>query len=121
MLSSKLGNLSHCSTNLIHVCKKLPLSLDCRQSRYGLKYLIFIFFQFWVWLLQLLQLLQLCYFQKLQLPVPALIQAVFQVGDCFWARENQHPKNEKTIFFQDKFYSLKAHAHYFTVFVYLAT
>ena len=46
---------------------------------------------------------------------------VFQVDDCFWARENQRSKNEKTIFFQDKFYSLKAHAHYFTVFVYLAT
>ena len=27
----------------------------------------------------------------------------------------------KTSFFQDKFYSLKAHAHYFTVLIYLAT
>ena len=31
------------------------------------------------------------------------------------------PKNYKTIFFQDKFYSLKPHAHYFIVFLYLAT
>ena len=30
-------------------------------------------------------------------------------------------KKLKNIFFQDKFYSLKAHAHYFTVFIYLAT
>ena len=44
----------------------------------------------------------------------ALIQVVFHVGDRFWARENRRPKNSKTILFQDKFYSLKAHAHYFT-------
>ena len=24
---------------------------------------------------------------------PALIQAVFHIGDCFWARENRRPKN----------------------------
>ena len=51
----------------------------------------------------------------------ALIQAVFHVGDQFWARENWCPKNKKTIFFQDKFYSLKARAHYFTTLIYLAT
>ena len=39
------------------------------------------------------------------------MQAVCHVGDRFWARQNC---------FQDKFYSLKAHAHYFTVFIYLA-
>ena len=31
------------------------------------------------------------------------------------------PKKLKNNFFQDKFYSLKAHAHYFTVLIYLAT
>ena len=46
--------------------------------------------------------------------------AVFHVSDHFWARENQCPKNKKTIFFQDKFYSFKAYAHYFS-FIYLAT
>ena len=30
-------------------------------------------------------------------------------------------KNLKTIFFQNKFYSLKAHAHYFFVLIYLST
>ena len=30
-------------------------------------------------------------------------------------------KIKKQFFFQDKFYSLKAHAHYFTVFIYLPT
>ena len=52
--------------------------------------------------------------------LPALIQAVFHVGDRFWARENRRPKN-KIFFPQDKFYSLKAHEHYFTVLIYLAT
>ena len=52
---------------------------------------------------------------------PALIQAVFHVGDCFWVRENRRLKNQKNIFFQDKFYSLKALAHYFAVFIYLPT
>ena len=42
-------------------------------------------------------------------------QAVFQVGDRFWVRQKIN------IFFQDKFYSLKAHGHYFTVLIYLAT
>ena len=45
----------------------------------------------------------------------ALIQAIFYVGDRFWEQENRRPKTEKTNFFQDKFYSLKAHVHYFTV------
>ena len=30
-------------------------------------------------------------------------------------------KIKKQFFFQDKFYSLKAHAHYFTVYICLAT
>ena len=50
-----------------------------------------------------------------------LTQTVFQVSDHFWAWENQHRKNQKTIFFKDWFYSFKAHAHYFTIFIYLAT
>ena len=50
----------------------------------------------------------------------ALILAVFHVGGHFWMLENQHPKNEKQ-FFQVKLYSLIAHAHYFTIFIYLAT
>ena len=43
--------LSRCSKNLIHVCKKLPLALDCKYFGY-FRYLIFISFQFWVWLLR---------------------------------------------------------------------
>ena len=35
MLPSKCENLSHCSTKLIHISKKLPLQLDCRQSKYS--------------------------------------------------------------------------------------
>ena len=34
---------------------------------------------------------------------------------------NVTPKKLKNNFSQDKFYSLKAHAHYFTAFIYLAT
>ena len=52
---------------------------------------------------------------------PTLIQAVFPIGDLFWVRENWHPKYEKNLFFQDKFYPLKSHAHYFTVLTYLST
>ena len=37
------------------------------------------------------------------------MQAIFHVGDCFWVQET--PKKLKTIFFQDTFYSLKAHEH----------
>ena len=51
---------------------------------------------------------------------PALIQAVFHVGDPSWARENRRPKI-KFFFFFGKFYSLKAHAHCLAVFIYLAT
>ena len=35
MLPSKSENLSCCSTKLIHVCKKLPLALSCRKSKYS--------------------------------------------------------------------------------------
>ena len=35
MLPSKLENLSRCCIKLIHVCKKLPLALDCSQSKYS--------------------------------------------------------------------------------------
>ena len=51
----------------------------------------------------------------------ALIQAIFHVGDRFWAQENWYSKSYIANFFQDKFYSLKVHAHYFTVLMYLAT
>ena len=54
-------------------------------------------------------------------PWPALLPAVFHVSGRFWARENRRPKNLKNNFFQDKFYSSKAHAHYVTVFIYLTT
>ena len=43
--------------------------------------------------------------------------AQMHVGDCFWAQENQRPKKLKNFFFHDKFYSLKAHVHYFTVLI----
>ena len=49
-----------------------------------------------------------------------LVRAVFHTVDHFWARENWHPKIKKQ-FLQDKLYSLNAHAHYFTVFIYVAT
>ena len=52
---------------------------------------------------------------------PALIQADFHIGDRFWLWENRCPKNQKIFFFQDKFFSLKAHAYYFSVLIYLAT
>ena len=48
-------------------------------------------------------------------------QAVFNIGDHFWAQQNRHPKNSKKFFFQHKFYSLKAHAHYFNALIYLTT
>ena len=54
MLPSKWENLSHFSTKLIHVCKKLPLALDCRQSKYSQQIFNIHVFPFWVWLLQLL-------------------------------------------------------------------
>ena len=31
----KVRNLIRCSTKLIHVCKKLPFALDCRQTKYS--------------------------------------------------------------------------------------
>ena len=46
MLPSKWENLSGCSTKLIHVCKKLPLALDCGQGNIFSKYIIYIFFNF---------------------------------------------------------------------------
>ena len=42
--------------------------------------------------------------------------AQMHVGDRFWAQENQRPK-KLNFFFQDKFYSLKAHVHYFIVLI----
>ena len=47
-----------------------------------------------------------------------IIRPYHHVGDHFWA-QGKAPKKLK-FFFQDKFYSLKAHAHYFTVLIYLA-
>ena len=55
--------LSRCSTNLIHVCKKLPLALDCKYFGY-FTYLIYLSFQF---LGVAFAGFFLCYFQKLQL------------------------------------------------------
>ena len=43
----------------------------------------------------------------------------FYVSDCFWVRYYRHPKKEKALFSQDMFYSWKAHAHYFTVYMYI--
>ena len=34
--------MSRCSTNLIHVCKKLPLALDCKYFGY-FTYLIYLY------------------------------------------------------------------------------
>ena len=39
---------------LIDFCKKLPRTLDSWESKYCLKYIIYIFFQFCKWLLQFL-------------------------------------------------------------------
>ena len=54
MLPSKWENLNRCSTKLIHFCKKLPLALDCMQSKYSLQIYDQHFFQFWAWLLRFL-------------------------------------------------------------------
>ena len=56
--------------------------------------------------------------ENIRKPKPALIQAVFHVGDRFWARENWRPKNWKTIFFQDMFHSLKMLMHITSLFSY---
>ena len=52
--------------------------------------------------------------------LPVLIQAVFSQWPLLGTRKLA-PKKYKNNFFQDKFDSLKAHAHYFTVLLYLAT
>ena len=64
MLPLKWENLSRCSTKLIHVCKKLPLELDCRRSKYSQ----------WIYNIHIFSILGmafevlfLCYFQKLLL------------------------------------------------------
>ena len=54
----------------------------------------------------------------IEIPSPVILQAV-HVGDRFLGATKSMPK--EFFFFQDKFYSLKAHAHYFTVLIYLAT
>ena len=66
MLPSKRENLSRCSPKLIHVCKKLPLALDCRQIKFSL----------WIYNIHIFSILGvafavsfLCYFQKHQLLV----------------------------------------------------
>ena len=51
----------------------------------------------------------------------ALIQAVFSRQPPILDVKESAVKELRTIFFQDKFYSLKAHAHDLTVLVYLAT
>ena len=43
MLPSKWDNLSRCSAKLAYVCKKLPLVLDCRQSKYSLYICVYIY------------------------------------------------------------------------------
>ena len=53
MLPSKSENLSP-STKLIHVCKKLPLALDCRLGKYSQWICNTPIFQFWAKLLQFL-------------------------------------------------------------------
>ena len=54
MLYSKWENFNRCSTTSIHVCKKLPLAMDCRQSKYALSKFNIYIFQFWTWLLPFL-------------------------------------------------------------------
>ena len=64
MLPLKWESLSRCSTHVIHVYQKLPLALDCRQSKYSL-YIsnIYIFSILGVAFAALFP----CYFQKLEL------------------------------------------------------
>ena len=50
----------------------------------------------------------------------ALIPPVFHVGDRGWEKIGTQ-KNSNTILSRDKFYSLKAHPHFFFVLIYLAT
>ena len=54
MLYSEWENFNRCSTTSIHVCKKLPLAMDCRQSKYALSKFNIYIFQFWTWLLPFL-------------------------------------------------------------------
>ena len=64
-----------CSTKLIHVCKKLPLVLDCGQTKYYLeKFNIYIFSILGV----AFAVPFVCYFQKLQLLV------IKKFWDNFW-------------------------------------
>ena len=46
--------VSRCSTKLINVCIKLPLALDCGQSKYSQQISNIHIFQFWVWLFRFL-------------------------------------------------------------------
>ena len=51
----------------------------------------------------------------------ALIQAVFTLVTTFGSNKIGTRKIKKLFFFQKSFYSLKAHAYYFTVLIYLTT
>ena len=51
---------------------------------------------------------------------PALIQAVYTSATTSAREKIGAQKIKKQIFFEDKFYPLKAHEHYFTALIYLA-
>ena len=60
----KVRNLSRCFTKLIHFCKKVPLALNCKQSRYSM-------YIYYIHIFSILRVafvvFYLCYFPKLQL------------------------------------------------------
>ena len=71
----KVRKFCSCSTKWIHVCKKLPLVLDCGQSKYYLeKFNIYIFSILGV----AFAVPFVCFFQKLQLLV------IKKFWDNFW-------------------------------------
>ena len=53
--------------------------------------------------------------------IPALIQLFFTLVAAFGRKKIGAQKIKKQFFSKVKFYSLKAHGHYFTVVIYLAT
>ena len=75
MLPSKWENLSRCSAKFVYFCKKLPLVLDCRKSKY------YLFINIWLSFLILgvaFAVPFLCWFQKF----PLLVECKFWNNFC---------------------------------------
>ena len=68
----------------MRVSKKLPLALDCWQSKYSQQIYNIHIFQFWVWLLRLLSMLfpkapASCYKKKFGLIFAALYFYIYEL------------------------------------------